>query len=66
MQKTAWKNIKKCDLWIFLVITIEQKVQTELWPILFKNMILLYIKGGTDKVEHWNVASKCILMLAII
>ena len=31
-----------------------------------QKMIVLYIKGGTDKVEHWNVASKCMVMLAII
>ena len=51
MQKTASKHNKMRPV-NFLVITIEQKVQTELWPILFKNMILLCIKGGTDKVEH--------------
>ena len=52
MQKTASKNIKNETCEKMLVITIVQKVQTELWPILFKNMILLYIKGGTDKVGH--------------
>ena len=36
------------------MITIEQEVQTELWQILCKNMILLHIKEGNDNLEHLN------------
>ena len=43
MQKKHQKILKNetCD---FLVIKIVQKVQTELWPILLKNTIILDIK----------------------
>ena len=60
--------LKNATCETFLLIVIVKKLHTELWQILFKDIIRLYIKlkGGTDTIEHFNVAIKSNLMLEII